>query len=285
MPEACSADLTPRKALWSLRCHDQGATLFFMRAPRVTRSTRVATHPVAILVALVVMTSFGAIGWGQTSMPGPAVDLEVVNPSDRTNLFCVGPDETLTARLFIRPGTATTSCTPSCGTAVDGGAANLATAVADIAFDAEKLTFTSAINNPLTAAVDGLVQDNSAQGRIGWALAGDWTPNGDTSGTLATPCDMQLLDSADWVVEINFSVLPSASGITSFRLRRETDPDSFSLSFADICGSEALTKANGGVDEIIDGIVLISSSCADVLFFDGFESGATDLWTSGAKSK
>jgi hypothetical protein len=152
--------------------------------------------------------------------------------------------------------------------------------VVDIAFDNQKLNSPSTINNPLTAAVDGLVQDNSAQGRIGWALAGDWTPDADTSGTLATPCEMQLLETPDWVVEAEFSVLPTASGITSLHLRRESDVDPFALSFADICSSEALTEANGGIDEIIDGAVLISSDCAGVLFFDGFESRTGERWSS-----
>lgn len=256
-----------------------------MKAPCVTQSSRPIASALAALVGLIVITGCALNGWAQTSDSGPAVDLEIIDPSTQTNVFCVAPGETLTARLFIRPGTTSTSCTPSCGTAVDGGAAHLATAVIDIAFDTEKLVFESAANNFLTAAIDGLIQDNSPQGRVGWALAGDWTPNADTSGTLATPCDMMLLGSADWVLEIEFNVLPAASGLTSLHLRRETDPDPFSLSFADICGSEALTKANEGIDEIIDGTVLISSSCADVLFFDGFESRSPDRWSSSTEGK
>jgi hypothetical protein len=168
---------------------------------------------------------------------------------------------------------------------VNGGTAHIATAVVDIAFDNQKLTLVNSTNNSGTAAVDGLVQDNSAQGRIGWALAGDWTPNADTSGALANPCDMQLLDSADWVLETQFNVQPGASGSLSLHLRRKTDLSPFSLSFADICGSEAFTEANGGIDEIIDGAVLISSSCADLLFFDGFETKTAAHWSSATGSQ
>ncbi len=236
------------------------------------------TKPFRATLACLLPALLASVGWAQTSTPGPAIDLEIVNPSDGTNTFCVPPGSTLTARLFIRPGTGSASCTPSCGTVVDGGAAHLATAVVDIAFDNQKLTVSGTTNNSGTAAVDGLVPDNGAQGRIGWALAGDWSPNADTSGTLATPCDMQLLDTADWVVEAEFAIQPAASGITSLHLRRETDAGPFALSFADICGSEAFTEAGGGIDEITDGRVLVSSSCADVLFFDGFESRSTEYW-------
>lgn len=232
------------------------------------------------MVLAVMTTGFATIGETQTTQPGPAVDLEVVNPSDGTNIFCINPGDTLTARLFIRPGTSTTSCTPSCGAIVPGGAAHLATAVVDMAFDSHKLSLAGVNRNIDTAAIDGLVQDNSADGRIGWALAGDWTPDATVTGTLANPCNMQFLDSADWVLEMNFNALPGASGLASFHLRREADD--FALSFADICGSEAMTETNRGIDEIIDGTVLVSSSCADVLFFDGFESRSDARWSSSS---
>ena len=238
------------------------------------------TKPFRVIGACLLLALCAAGGWAQTSTPGPAIDIEIINPADGSNTFCVAPGETLTARLFIRPGTDTTSCTPSCGTVVEGGPGQIATAVVDIAYDEENLSLAATADNSGTAAIDGLLQDNSPQGRIGWALAGDWTPNADTSGTLASPCDMQLLDSADWVLETEFTVQPTASGITSLHLRRETDTKSFNLSFADICGSEAFTATNGGIDEIIDGTVLISSSCADVLFFDGFEDGAINRWSA-----
>lgn len=237
------------------------------------------TNPFRVIGFGLLLTLFASAGWAQTSTPGSAIDIEILNPADGSNTFCVAPGEPLVTRLFIRPGTDTTSCTPTCGTVVDGGAAHIATAVVDIAFDNQKLTLVSSTNNPDTAAVDGLIQNNSIQGRIGWALAGDWTPDAVTTGNLANPCEMQLLDSAGWVLETEFTVQPSAPGIMSLHMRRKTDTDPFSLSFADICSEEAFTKVNGGIDEIIDGAVLISSSCADVLFFDGFEDGASKRWS------
>jgi hypothetical protein len=235
-----------------------------------------------VLRFVVILTLFATAAGAQTSVPGPAIDLEIVNPSDDTNTFCVAPGDTLTARLFVRPGSQATSCTPSCGSVVAGGAAHIATAVVDIAFDNQKLNLTGHTNNAVTAAVDGLVQDNAAQGRIGWALAGDWSPDGDTSGTLATPCDMQLLENASWVLETQFTVQPTASGMTSLHLRR--DSDGFALSFADICSDEAMTVASGDIDEIINGIVLISTSCTSALFFDGFEDGTAGRWSSNSGS-
>ncbi len=253
-----------------------------MMAPSNIRLFLFSQGPLVIFGMTVVLAIFTTTAIAQTTSPGGVIDLEIINPSDGTNTFCVAPGETLTARLFIRPGTDTTSCTPSCGTLVNGGAAHIATVVVDISFDSEKLNLSATTNNVGTAAVDGLIQDNSSQGRIGWALAGDWTPNAVTSGTLATPCAMQLLDSAAWVFETEFTVQPTASGITSLHLRRGTD--AFALSFADICGSEAFTEANGGIDEIIDGAVLVSSDCAALLFFDGFESRTTSSWSVTAGS-
>jgi len=237
---------------------------------------------VTALGLFAILTIFATAAGAQTSISGPEIDLEIVNPSDGTNTFCVSPGDTLTARLFVRPGTQTASCTPSCGSVVSGGTAHPATAVIDIAFDNQKLSLTGHTNNTGTAAIDGLIQDNAIHGRIGWALAGDWTPNGDTNGTLALPCDMQLLESADWVFETQFTVQPTASGLAALHLRRSTD--GFALSFADLCSDEAMTEANGGIDEIIDATVLVSTSCTSVLFFDGFEDGTAGRWSSSSGS-
>lgn len=212
----------------------------------------------------------------QTTTDGPAIDVEVFNPADGSNLFCAQPGSTLTARLFIRPGTQNTSCTPSCGSVVPGGTAHLATALLDLEFDPARLTFTSASNNGGTAAVDGLIQDNAGTGRIGWALAGDWTPNATTSGLLANPCSMGLLDQAGWVTEMEFTVPTAASGLTVLHLRRAADE--FPLSMADLCGDEAFREDNGGIDEIVDAQVLIAPDCSSALFFDGFETSDTGRW-------
>lgn len=39
---------------------------------------------------------------------------------------------------------------------------------------------------------------------------------------------------------------------------------------------KALSEANGA----IDGVILISSDCMGVLFFDSFETGGIDRWTA-----
>ena len=145
-----------------------------------------------------------------------------------------------------------------------------------------QLSFSGAANNPDAgfAAIDGLIQDNSSQGRVGWALAGDWTPDADAeAGVLATPCTMNLLDTAGWVFQVHFTPGPAASGATMLHIRRETDSPPFALSFADMCGSEAYTKTNDGIDEIADAVVYISSSCASALFLDGFETASTSRWS------
>ena len=63
----------------------------------------------------------------------------------------------------------------------------------DIAFDPTALSVLAVENNSATAAVDGLIQDNSASGRIGWALAGDWTTDADPNSALVSPCSMGML--------------------------------------------------------------------------------------------
>jgi hypothetical protein len=162
-----------------------------------------------------------------------------------------------------------------------GGSQYLATAVVDIDYATDQLTLVDAVNNPSLdyAAVDGLIQDNSDEGRLGWALAGDWDPNADPSGTLASPCDMALLSSADWVLEAEFTAAPDASGTSTLHLRRESDIPAFALSFSDLCGTEALTEPNGGIDEIVDATILVSYTCSEDIFADDFESGDMDNWS------
>ncbi len=237
-----------------------------------------------ISAAALVVFGLVPMAFAQTTQPGDAVDLEIYNPADGSNVFCVAPAATFPVRLFLRPGSATTSCPLACSPpAAPGGSANLATGVVDIAFDTAELSYLpgSLTNNPATAAVQGLAQEqNLAEGRIGWALAGTWSTPGNPGSTLLSPCDMQFVTSAGWLAELQFQAV--GSGFTTLRLRRETDDPPFALSFADICGTEAFKLSNGGIDEVIDGTVLIEADCADVLFFDSFESGAVIRWSTAS---
>jgi hypothetical protein len=235
----------------------------------------------AITVALLATSLVSA----QTTHPGDAIDIEIFNPIDGSNAFCVAPNEIVEARIFVRPGTSALSCTLSCsGPSVPGGSANIATAVIDLAFDGSKLSYVnnSIANNAATAAVQGLPQDqNLVDDRIGWALAGSWTNPGDPGSTLLSPCDMQMVTTADWLFRMQFQA--AADGTTTLRLRQETDPEPFALSFADICGTEAFKQSNGGIDEIRHAVVMVSSDCSDLIFFDNFGTGGTERWaeTSG----
>jgi hypothetical protein len=232
-------------------------------------------------VATVALLLFGAIVSAQTSLPGAEIDLEVYNPADGSNAFCVSPTETFTARVFLRPGTGTLSCTLSCSPPdVAGGSANIATAVVDVAFDSSSLSYvpSSIESNASTVAVQGLPQEqNVGDDRIGWALAGNWSTPGDPNSTLLSPCDMQFLTTSDWIFELDFQA--TAPGLSSLHLRRETDAEPFALSFADICGTEAFKQSNGGIDEVKNAVVMVAGSCSDVIFFDTFDTGGTGRWS------
>jgi len=240
------------------------------------------------VAAVVVVLSAASLISAQTSTPGDAIDIEIVNPVDGSNVFCVAPSETFTARVFVRPGTGTLSCTLSCSPPdVTGGSANIATAVIDLGFDSSKLAYveSSIENNIGTAAVQGIAQEqNIVSDRIGWALAGTWSTPGDPVSTLASPCATQMLTIADWVFQLEFQA--TEAGMSSIHIRGESDNPPFALSFADICGTEAFKSSNGGIDEVTSASVLISTNCGDVLFFDAFEGGDIDRWTSpdGASS-
>lgn len=216
----------------------------------------------------------------QTTQPGDAIDIEVFNPADGSNAFCVAQSETVEARVFVRPGTGTLSCSLSCsGPSVPGGSANIATAVVDLGFDPASLTYVdgSISNNAASTAVQGLPQEqNVADNRIGWALAGSWSTPGDPGSALLSPCDMQMVTTADWLFKMQFQA--TGPGMSTLRLRRETDSEPFALSFADICGTEAFKSTNGGIDEIKNAVVMVSNDCVDVLFFDNFGTGGTDRW-------
>jgi hypothetical protein len=233
--------------------------------------------PPVLSAAAIFLAS--ALCLAQTTTP-PGIDVEVYNPADGSNRVCVASGSSFWANVFVRPGSQSTPCSPACGSAL-GGPANIATAVIDVAFDAARLTFNQAQNNPNPsyAAVDGLVQtQNVGGGRVGWALAGDWTPDGDPNGALADPCDMQKLSSAGWVFRMQFT--GAGPGMTTLHLRRESDLPSFALSFADICGSPAFKESNGGVNQVGDMVVMVGATCNDVLFFDNFERRDTSAWSN-----
>ncbi len=252
----------------------------------MTRSIRPRRRPgeqptrvlLLILLCVVALLSFAGIGLAQTSTP-PGIDIEVYDPVSGTNSLCADLGSSFWAHVWVRPGAVTSSCTLGCGPA-DGGPAHLATAAVDVAFDPGRLIFDEGGNNPGTsfAAVDGLLQtQNLADGRVGWALAGDWTPDADPlTGSLADPCSMLKVSSPDWVFRIQFTA--SSAGLTTVRLRRETDTPPFALSFADICGNPAFRQSNGGVDEVGDLVVMVAPTCDDVVFFDNFERRDTSAW-------
>jgi hypothetical protein len=229
-----------------------------------------------VLSALAVLLASG-LCLAQTST-APGIDVEIYNPVNATNRVCVTSGSTFWANVFVRPGSQSTACSPSCGSAL-GGSANIATAVVDVAFDTARLGFIQAQSNSASAAVDGLIQtQNVDSGRVGWALAGDWTPNADPDGTLADPCAMQKLNAAGWVFRMQFTGI--GAGMTTLRLRRESDLPSFALSFADICGNPAFKQSNGAIDQVGDMVVMVASTCNDVIFFDNFERRDTSAWSN-----
>ena len=235
--------------------------------------------------ALVVLVA-GSLASAQTTQPGSAVDIEVFNPSDGGNTFCVAASSTFEARVYLRPGTGTLSCDLSCSPpSVPGGSANIATGVVDIAYDGSRLSYVadSMESNPATAAVHGLHQEqNTGENRVGWALAGSWSTPGNPGSTLLSPCDMQMVTTSDWIFKVDFQA--TGDGMTTLRLRRETDDPAFALSFADICGTEAFKSSNGGIDEVRDAIVMVSGECSDVIFFDNFGTGDTIRWSEATGS-
>ena len=233
----------------------------------------------AVVSAVLLIASLAS---AQTTQPGDAIDLEVFNPIDGSNRFCVAPPATIEARVYLRPGTDSSTCTLSCSPPnVAGGSANIATAVIDLAFDSTKLTYVngSIESNSATTAIQGLAQDqNIGDGRIGWALAGTWSTPGNPASSLLSPCEMQMITTSDWVFGVEFQA--AGTGMTTLRLRRETDATPFALSFADICGTEAFKLSNGGIDEVRNAVVLVATNCRTVLFFDNFGSGDVSQWSS-----
>ncbi len=204
----------------------------------------------------------------------PGIDVEVYNPLTGSNSFCVAPGGSFTANVLVRPGTAASTCTLACSPpAAAGGTANLATAAVDLLFDPAVLGFVTAANNQATAAVDGLLQtQNLAQGRLGWALGGDWTPDATVGGTLASPCAMGKLTAAGFVFSATFTGL--VPGTTTLTLAQQPG---FELSFGDVCGGSF--EPASGVDEVRGASVLVDAACASIIFADGFNTGTTGAWS------
>lgn len=228
------------------------------------------------------MCAIAATAAGQTSTPGPGIDVEIYNPADGSNSFCAAPGDTVLAFVNVSPavgGASSFQCITACGL-VPGGPANIAAATLDVGFDPTHLWYHSAFNNGFmgAAAADGLLRlEDLAGGRIGWALAGDWTPDANTSGELADPCQMGLLDQPGWIVRLTFNV--RAPGTTVIAIRDQPD---FPLAFADICGTAAFTRSNGGIDEVLSATVSSESpACPEldgVIFRNGFEIGDLSAW-------
>lgn len=232
-------------------------------------------------VGVVAFLLIGSVVSAQTTQPGDAIDIEIINPADGSNRFCVTQAANIEARVFVRPGAGSLSCTLSCSPPnVAGGSANIATAVIDLGFDSSILSYvdSSIANNGATTAIQGLPQvQNVADDRVGWALAGSWSTPGNTSSALLSPCDTQMITTDDWLFSVQFQAV--GSGMTSIRLRRETDAAPFALSFADICGTEAFKESNGGIDEVRSAVVMAATDCQDVIFFDNFGTGDAAQWS------
>jgi hypothetical protein len=227
-----------------------------------------------------------SVAAAQTTTPGTAIDVEVYNHVDGTNRFCVAVNEPFTARILIHPGSTSTTCALACSAGaatIPGGSANIATGIIDLEFDPAHIGFVAAANNPTSAAADGLIQDNTGDDRIGWALAGDWNTDADPGSGLKNPCNMEFLALSSWTPENGWAFETTfqgqAPGMTSIHIRRQSDPVPFALSFADICGTEAFTNSNNGVDEVVDATVAVSPSCSSMIFFDGFEPSNTSAWS------
>ena len=87
----------------------------------------------ACLAAAALMAAAPA-AVAQTTLPGGAIDVEIYNPADGTNLICAAPGDTLWAGLYVRPASgagSTMTCSLLCGSAA-GGPGSLAAAAVDV---------------------------------------------------------------------------------------------------------------------------------------------------------
>lgn len=239
---------------------------------------RVAVMRIAAVAIVLVATS----GLAQTTTPGAGIDVEVYFDGSGENFTCVAPGASFWANVWVSPGTGSETCSLACSPpAVAGGSGHLATGIVDVAHDVARLGYMASEDNPATAAVDGLIQNNGASGRVGWALAGDWNVDATPGSGLASPCTMGLLDVASWVYRIQYQAAGSI-GSTLLHLRRPTDTVPFELSFADICGNPAFKTSNSGIDEVRDAIVMISNQCDSLILADTFELGDMARWSAVA---
>jgi hypothetical protein len=242
----------------------------------------VTTGAVWCCLSVAVLCVGVAPAAAQSSTPGPAIDIEVYNPMDGGNLFCAAPGDTVSADVWVSPATGGASsiqCSAPCGS-LAGGPGHIAAATLDVSFDPAHLAYRYAFSNGFLgfAAGDGLLQLQSlAAGRIGWALAGDWTPDANPGGSLAEPCQTALIEQPNWILRMVFNV--SAAGTSQIALRNLPD---FPMAFADLCGSDAFTTVNGGIDEVIPATISSTApNCpelSDIIFRNGFETGDTVAW-------
>ena len=228
---------------------------------------------IGFLAVALLLTSTGT---AQTTSSGPGIDIEIVNPVDGSNNFCVELGVPFWAEVWVRPGNQTTTCTLGCGTA-DGGTGNIATAAIEARFDTAKLTFGTSETNPGTAAVDGLfISTNAAVGRVGWSLAGDWIVDGNPSSGLNDPCTMTHLNTPGWTFRVQLTATAAGNSLITLPVQPH-----FQLSFADHCGAAPFTVAGGDIDELVVGYVTTEcTSQTDFIFGDGLETATTGRWSA-----
>jgi len=219
----------------------------------------------------------------ERSVDSVGVEVEIYNPADDSNTFCVAAGAPFWANVLVRPGDSSTTCDLACSpTPVAGGDANLATGIVNMGFDTARLTYLQGETNPDPGfpAVDGLLQEqNVPSGQVGWGLVGDWSVDGDPASQLGNVCDAAKITAEGWIFRAQF-VAP-ATGSTTLRLIRETDNPAFELSFADACGT-SFKESNGGLTESVDAMVYAGVPCGgtNVIFLDGFELGNPSAWSS-----
>ena len=210
--------------------------------------------------------------WCESVAPGPAIDVAVVNPEDGSNRFAIAAGQSFEVELRVHPvdlgqfPSQAASCDlAECAGAVVGGRGHLAAGLLQLRFDPAALTLVSSEIPGTGAAADGIVLDaGAAQGRIGWALAGDFVIDGDRDSGLRSICEMATLSAPEVVLRLTFR--RETDEDTTIHLATPEDVDPFALSFADRCSTSSFTLANGAIDQVIDGLLVEGP-----IFKDGFE--------------